>query len=362
MLSNKRVVVAMSGGVDSSVATCLLAKANYEVIGISLRLFDAEQEEDSSKYGLKCCGIQGIEDARTVCAKLRIPFYALNYKNEFQEKVIEYFCSEYKEGRTPNPCIICNEKIKFGQLLQKAESLGANYIATGHYAKVGYDRKNKRYLLKKGKDSGRDQSYFLFSLSQEQLKHTLFPIGDYTKEEVRKLAKKFGLKVHNKPASQDVCFIQDTDYHKFLGKRLSYECKSGLIVNNKGEATGKHQGIAFYTVGQRKGLGCHKKPMYVTGIDKKKNVVVIGEEKELYKDILIVRDVNWIDREKLIEPLKLKARIRSRTKENEAVVSPLKRSLFEVKFNKPQRAITPGQAVVFYDKDKVMGGGWIKSP
>ncbi len=357
MSNKKKVVIAMSGGVDSSVAAGLLVKANYEVIGISLKLFDVEQEEKSPG----CCGIQGIEDARTVSKKLGIPFYAINYTKKFREEVVKYFCSEYTKGRTPNPCIICNKKIKFGYLLQKAKELGADYIATGHYAKVDYNKVLRRYILRKGKDKKRDQSYFLFSLSQEQLKHTLFPLGDYTKEEVRSLAKEFGLNVHNKRASQDVCFITDADYHKFLRKQLKNKCQTGLIVRTKGEEVGKHQGIAFYTIGQRKGIGCHSKPMYVTGIDKKKNVIVIGEEKELYKDFLIAKDVNWIDRENLTKPLKITARIRYRNKENEAIVSPFKRGLIKVKFTKPQRAITSGQAVVFYNRDKVVGGGWIKN-
>jgi tRNA-specific 2-thiouridylase len=351
MLKNKKVIVAMSGGVDSSIAAHLLVKEKHKVIGVNLQLFHSEEPTTST---------QRTEDARDVCQKLGIPFYTFDYKEEFRKQVIDYFCEEYEKGKTPNPCIVCNEKIKFGSLLQKAKSLGTEYIATGHYAKIEYDRIHGRYILKKGKDKKKDQSYFLFALSQEQLKHTLFPVGDYTKEEVRKLAKKLGLKVHNKSASQDVCFIPDSDCHKFLRMRLNkYKCKSGLIINKKGEILGKHQGIAFYTIGQRKGLGPHKKPMYVIRIDNKNNVVVVGEEKELYQDVLIANNLNWIARENLKEPLKVKARIRYKHEEVEAVVSPLKKSLVKVEFSKPQRAITPGQAVVFYNRDKVMGGGWI---
>lgn len=207
----KRVVIAMSGGVDSSTAACLLEKQGYEVIGISMRLPNLGEVSESG-----CCGIQGIDDARGVAQKLGIPFYAFNYEREFEDEVINYFCQEYINGRTPNPCIICNEKIKFGSLLNKAKNLEADYIATGHYARVEYDSSIQRYLLKKGKDIEKDQSYFLFSLSQEQLSHTLFPLGDYTKSEVRRLAKKFGLKVYNKPASQEICFVSDGDYRKFL--------------------------------------------------------------------------------------------------------------------------------------------------
>ncbi|MFH1547961.1 MAG: tRNA 2-thiouridine(34) synthase MnmA [Candidatus Omnitrophota bacterium] len=352
-MSKKKVVIAMSGGVDSSVAAGLLVKANYEVMGINLKLFDTEEPG-------KCCGSQGAEDARTVCQKLGIPFYSFDYRQKFEEKVIKYFCLEYERGRTPNPCVVCNEEIKFGDLLQKAKTLGADYMATGHYAKVGYDRKNERYLLKKGKDKKKDQSYFLFPLSQKQLEHTLFPLGDYTKDEVRQLAKKLGLKVHDKPASQDICFIAGCDYHKFLINHIGDTYKSGLIVNSNSEILGKHQGIPFYTVGQRKGLGPHKKPMYVIHIVQQKNVIVIGEEKELYQDTLTAKNLNWIDIEKLTKPLKVKARIRYGSKESEAVISSTDKDLVKVKFNKPQRAITPGQAVVFYNKDKVIGGGWIK--
>lgn len=360
MLSKKRVVVAMSGGVDSSIAAYLLLKENYEVMGVSLKLFDSGQREEFRKYGVECCGIQGIEDARTVSQKLGIPFYALNYKDEFQEKVIQYFCSEYENGRTPNPCVICNEKIKFGSLLKKAKSLGADYIATGHYAKIEHDKTRQRYTLKKGKDRKKDQSYFLFSLSQEQMEHTLFPLGDYTKEKARKLAKELGLEVHNKPASQDVCFVPDSDYHKFLRKRINDDkCEPGAIINNKGEVLRKHQGIPFYTVGQRKGLGAHRKPLYVIAIDRANNTIMVGEEKELYRDVLIAGKINWIDREHLKEPLKVKAKIRYRQRESEAVISPFEKGLVKVKFSEPQRAITPGQAIVFYNRDKVIGGGWI---
>lgn len=341
----KKVVVAMSGGVDSSIAAYLLLQKNYEVIGISLKLFDS----------------QDIEDAEEVSRKLDIPFHAFDCREYFERQVIEYFCSEYKKGKTPNPCIVCNRKIKFGFLLDKAKPLGADYIATGHYAKTGYDKVERRYFLKKGKDRKKDQSYFLFCLSQEQLKHSIFPLGDYTKEEVLKLSKGLGLKVHEKSSSQEICFVKDSDYNEFLVSQ-SEQVKNipGQIINKKGEVLGEHKGIAFYTIGQRKGLGPHKKPMYVTCIDRENNTIVIGEEKELYKDELVAGDLNWVGIKKLEKQLQVKAKIRYKHKESRAFVSPVGEDLVKVKFIEPQRAVTPGQAVVFYNGDKVLGGGWIK--
>ena len=315
----------MSGGVDSSTAAGILIRQGYEVIGINMRLPDTGEVSESG-----CCGVAGIDDARNVAQKLGIPFYALNYEKEFENEVIDYFYQEYMNGRTPNPCIICNEKIKF------------------------------RSLLKKGKDIEKDQSYFLFSLSQEQLSHSLFPLGNYTKSRVRELAREFGLKVHNKPASQEICFIPDNDYRRFLTVRfITDKFKPGLIVDKNGRILGKHRGIAFYTIGQRKGIGAYKKPFYVISINKEKNTIAIGEEKELYQDTLIAEKVNWIDRKKLNDSIKAKARIRYKHRESDAVISPLSDTKVKVQFNKPQRAITSGQAVVFYDGDTVIGGGWI---
>ncbi|UCD83433.1 MAG: tRNA 2-thiouridine(34) synthase MnmA [Deltaproteobacteria bacterium] len=351
----KRVVVAMSGGVDSSTAASILAKQGYEVIGVSMRLPNLGE---TSEVG--CCGIRGIDDARNVAQKIGIPFYALNYEREFEDKVIDYLCREYENGRTPNPCIVCNEKVKLGSLLDKAKSLNADYLATGHYARIEYDKLSKRYLLKKGKDKAKDQSYFLFSLSQEQLSHSIFPLGDYTKSGVRRLAKEFGLKVHDKVASQEICFVPGNDYREFLRARVDTEkFVSGAIVNRDGKILGEHQGIAFYTIGQRKGIGAHKKPFYVTAIDKETNTVVIGEEKELFQDKLVAENVNWVDREKLVETTEVKARIRHKHPESEATIFPLNGGKVRVEFAQPQRAIAPGQAVVFYREETVVGGGWI---
>lgn len=358
----KRVVVGMSGGIDSSVAACLLKEEGYEVIGINLKLFSQENNEGFAKYGSGCCGVQGIEDARNVAQKIGIPFYVLNCEKEFENKVINYFCEEYLNGRTPNPCIICNEKIKFGILLEISKSLNADYIATGHYARIEYDDLTKRYILKKGKDEEKDQSYFLFSISQDQLSHIIFRLGEYRKAEIRQLAQKFGLKIYNKPASQEICFIT-TNYHEFLKRRVGSDIKPGPLMDREGKILGQHQGIAFYTIGQRKMVGAHKKPFYVISIDRQKNTIIIGPEEKLYRDRLIAKDVNWISFEpkKFLGKVggKVKARIRYKHQEAEAVVSELNAGSVEVKFNEPQRAITPGQAVVFYQGDMVIGGGWI---
>jgi tRNA-specific 2-thiouridylase len=347
-LPKKRVLIAMSGGVDSSVAAYFLKKEKkYDIIGVNFNLFPQ-------------CRQQSMKDARNVCAKLGIPFYSFDYRKKFKEKVIDYFCAEYASGKTPNPCAVCNEKIKFAELFAKAKKMNADYIATGHYVKKALDKKTGRYLLKKGKDKNKDQSYFLFSLTQEQLKRALFPLGNRTKEQVRALAKKIGLRTHDKPESQDICFISGRDYREFLKERLKDNYMSGLIVDSSGAILGKHKGIPFYTIGQRKGLGPHKKRVYVIHIDKKENVIVIGEEKDLYRDSLIAENVNWIGIDEFKKPIKVKARVRYKSKESEAVITPAGKGTVNVKFSKPQKAVTPGQAVVFYNKDIVIGGGWIK--
>jgi len=350
-----KVVVAMSGGVDSSTAACLLKEAGYDVIGLSMRLKVQEEKSDSG-----CCGIKGVDDAREVARKIKIPFYALNCEKEFEKEVISYFCDQYGKGRTPNPCIACNEKMKFGVLLRKAEMLGAAYIATGHYARLKYDRKSERHIIRKAKDSQKDQSYFLFSLTQAQLSKTIFPVGDYRKEKVRRIAKGYGLKVHDKPGSQEICFIPDGDYRRFLESRMgSGKPAKGDIVDTKGRIIGEHNGIAFYTIGQRKGIGAHGKPLWVARIDEKTNTIVAGEDKDLYGDTLEAHGVNWISRSGLGKPLKVKAKIRYRHRSSDATVSPLENGNVTVKFEKPQRAITPGQAVVFYEGNVLAGGGWI---
>jgi len=334
----------MSGGVDSSVAASLLKERGYEVVGVHLKM---------------ACALSTEKPAKRTASKLDIPFCSLNLKKEFEKKVIDYFSREYSNGRTPNPCIVCNRKIKFKALLKKAKELKADYIATGHYAKVIYDKKRKRYLFKKGRDRKKDQSYVLYGLNQKQLKYTLFPLENLTKGKVKKKARELG--IHNRPSSQEICFVPDADYRRFLETQITANrLKEGLIVDREGQVLGRHRGIAFYTIGQRRGLGiAFSKPLYVIAIDNNRDVIVVGSEEELLNDELIARDVNWIAIDRLKKPMKVKAKIRYQHREAEAIVTPLSKNRVKVKFEKPQRAITPGQAVVFYDRNVVLGGGWI---
>lgn len=309
----------------------------------------------------RCCGLADIEDARRVALQLEIPFYVFHLKEEFEREIIEYFCEEYSLGRTPNPCILCNEKVKFGSFLKKALELGADYLSTGHYARLEFDERLKQYLLKKGLDGRKDQSYVLFSLDQDQLRYVLLPLGEYRKEEVRRKALERGLRVHDKPESQEVCFIQESSYHSFLQERLGSLIEPGPIMDQKGNILGKHKGIPFYTIGQRRGLRLAKgKPLYVIGIDRKRNALIVGEEREVYGDTFIVNTLNWINFQEVTSSLSAQVKIRYNHPGSEAVISPKEKGEVEVKFKSPQKAITPGQAAVFYDGETVMGGGWIK--
>lgn len=356
----KRVVIGMSGGVDSSVAAYLLKEQGYDVIGITMQIWQSMSEETFEREG-GCCSLSAVEDARRVCDKLDIPFYVVNFKQIFEEKVIDYFVDEYFQGRTPNPCIACNRHIKFDALLSKARALEAEYVSTGHYAKVEYDGTYKRYVLKKSATIKKDQTYALYNLTQEQLASTLMPLGSYTKEEVREIAYQQHLGVASKPDSQEICFVDDNDYSRFLAERRPDAVKQGYFVDTKGNILGKHNGIVHYTVGQRKGLGIALgRPMFVVELIPDRNLVVLGDETEVFSRELIASDVNLILFDKLTKPIRCKAKIRYSAQEADCVVEPIENDRIKVVFDQPQRAITPGQAVVLYDGDYIVGGGTIE--
>ena len=357
----------MSGGVDSSVAAALLKRAGFDVVGIMLKFW-----KDGQSSANRCCSIESEKLARLVAKKIGIPFYVINAEKEFKKEVVEYFLREYKNGNTPNPCVVCNKEIKFGFLIKKALALGADFVATGHYAKTSSNYESVRmsefvnserirYSLMRAKSAEKDQSYFLWQLNQEQLKHVLFPVGGYTKPEVRKLAKKFKLPTAETPESQEVCFVVDST-NNFLKKYL--KTKSGPVIeqaqNGVKKIIGQHKGLWFYTIGQRKGLGLSQgsafadrfgetKPWFVVGKDFKKNILIVSKnQKDLFKKELIASDVNWISGKEPKLPIKVKARIRYGAKEADAIVYKLKTNNYKLVFAKPQRAITPGQSVVFY--------------
>ncbi len=362
-MNKKKVVIGMSGGVDSSVAAALLLEQGYEVIGLTMRLWDGEEVDGQFMDGT-CCSLSAVEDARFVCHKLGIEHHVMDFRREFENHVIDYFVDEYKNGRTPNPCIACNRFLKFDAMLKRAELLGADYVATGHYAKIEYDDNSGRYLLKRAKADAKDQTYALYSLTQEQLSKTLMPLGQLeNKDETRAIAEKLGLVTAKKPDSMEICFVPDKDYAGFIKRRTGANAEEGDFVDTEGNVLGKHKGIIHYTVGQRKGLGVtFGKPMFVLRIDAEKNQVVLGKKGTEFADRLIAKDLNFITFDKLTEPTRVNAKVRYSAKESPAMVVPMEDGCAEVVFAEPQRAITPGQAVVFYevDGDCVIGGGIIR--
>jgi tRNA-specific 2-thiouridylase len=348
----------MSGGVDSSTTAALLVEQGYEVIGVTLKLWTRDCHSPSEDL-FKCCGAKAVADVQAVCDRLGIPFRLIDEAAEFRQNVIQYFAAEYRAGRTPNPCILCNERLKFGTLLQHADALGAQCVATGHYARVERGE-DGRTLLKRGRDPRKDQSYFLFSLRQDQLARALFPLGDRSKTETRALARQRELKTADKEESMEICFVPDNDYGKFLRQADLVQPHRGEIVDPQGRVLGHHDGIEFYTIGQRRGLGISStKPIYVVELNAVNNRVVVGDDAALACDEFIVERCNWIPFDVSPGPLDTTVKIRYNHPGTLATVTPLDGGRARVKLQTPQRAVTPGQAAVFYQDDLVLGGGWI---
>lgn len=357
----KKVMVGMSGGVDSSVAALLLREQGYEVMGVTLKLFSDEDIVQAEKEGKTCCALSDVEDARSVAYKLGFDHLVFNFKDNFRENVMRQFADCYLEGKTPNPCIECNRHVKFDKMLRRALELGYDHIATGHYAVNEYDDKSGRYLLKRPADRSKDQTYVLYSLTQDQLAHTLFPLGNLEKKQVRDIAEKAGLVNSHKPESQDICFVPDGKYADFIRKFTGVCVPEGNFVDMDGNILGMHKGIINYTIGQRKRLGISLgKPAYVVKKDVESNTVTLGDEEDLYTKKLIADNVNLISISEVAAPMRITAKTRYSQTEQPAVLSYSGDGEYVVEFDEPQRAVTSGQAVVFYDGDIVVGGGTIK--
>jgi len=366
---NTTVVVGMSGGVDSSVAAALLVEQGYNVIGITIKTFNYDDVGGNDDNDKSCCSLDGINDARMVAAKLGFPHYVLDFSETFGAQVIDNFVEEYLNGRTPNPCVICNRKIKWEEMIRKSTKLGADFIATGHYARVRKDDATHRYVIVRGKDTHKDQSYALWGLTQDSLRKTMFPLSELTKPESRAIAERFGLRTAAKGESYEICFVTDNNYERFLKHRLPELEKSveggDIVMDDK--VIGKHHGFPFYTVGQRKGIGVAlPEPIYVTSIDHKENVITVGRENELLHTTLVATKLNLIKYDNLRSGKRLNVKIRYKDTDEAALVTQVEgngdgEGIAKVKFDAPKRAITPGQSVVFYEEDDVVGGAIIDS-
>ncbi|MGH2569565.1 MAG: tRNA 2-thiouridine(34) synthase MnmA, partial [Bacteroidota bacterium] len=355
-------VAAMSGGVDSSVAAALLLEEGYNVIGVTMKTYEFDDVGGNIDNETSCCGLGAINDARMVAAQLGIPHYVVDFRKAFGKAVINNFVEEYLHGRTPNPCILCNRDIKWGELLRKAESLGAQYVATGHYAQLRYNNQRNRYLISRAHDLRKDQSYALWALTQQALSKTLFPLGNLSKTETRHLAQQYGLRTATKQESYEICFVADNNYERFLKERkphLEPDVAHGEIVWD-GTVVGTHRGFPFYTIGQRKGIGAFGEPVYVTRIDSESNTIHVGRKSDLLHTVLIASNINLVGLEELKESVEVEAAIRYKDTQTPATVSPLEDGTVRVVFNEPKRAITPGQSVVFYQGNELLGGGMIE--
>lgn len=358
-MAGKKVVVGMSGGVDSSVAAYLLKQQGYDVIGVTMQIWQDEDQFTQAESG-GCCGLSAVDDARRVADRLEIPYYVMNFKREFKKNVMDYFTAEYLKGRTPNPCIACNRYVKWESLLQRSLEIGADYIATGHYARVE-QLSNGRYAIRNSVTAAKDQTYALFNLTQKQLSHTLMPVGDYTKDEIRAIAEDIGLMVAHKKDSQEICFIPDNDYAGFIDRECGKMVPPpGNFVSVDGEILGRHKGITHYTIGQRKGLGiAFGCPVFVTEIRPETNEVVLGSDKDVYTNRLYANQLNFMALSDIEEPVRLKAKIRYSHAGSCCTVRRTGADEICCEFEEPVRAVTPGQAVVLYDGDYVAGGGVI---